>query len=238
VDVIPLEQTSLRHLQLPNFQYPAASAHGQLILRCYLSPYNRGRFPLHLSLYGELVKSWAIPLAVLSVVISLACGGGGSKTSSSSGGGIVTPPTGGGTSGGTGNSTGATAVAVNAGSATTGVVISVTSGTPTLNAQVLGVASVSSSGGSASNTGGVVQRGAQSDVLLFGKGLGSDLTISVLGPNDVSITNIRSIKSTSGLSGVQFTVDVNSNAAPGARTVLLQDAQGHMTTFTGGLEIQ
>lgn len=150
----------------------------------------------------------------------------------------MTPPSGGGTSGGTGNSSGATAVAVSAGGATSGVDINVTSGTPTLNAQVLGVSAASSSGGSASNTGGVVQRGTQSDVLLFGKGLGSSLTISILGPNDVSISNIRSIKSTSGLSGVQFTVDVNSNATPGARTVLLQDTQGNMTTFTGGLEIQ
>ena len=149
----------------------------------------------------------------------------------------MTPPSGGGTSGNP-PGTGATAITVAAGSTTSGVNISVPSGTPTLNAQVLGVAAVNSSGGSASNTGGVVQRGTQANVLLFGKGLSASLTISVLGPNDLAISNIQTIKSTSGLSGVEFTVAVNSDATPGARTVVLQDAQGHITTFTGGLEIQ
>jgi hypothetical protein len=54
----------------------------------------------------------------------------------------------------------------------------------------------------------------------------------------LAISNIQTIKSTSGLPGVQFTVAVNSDATPGARTVVLQDAQGNVTTFTGGLEIQ
>lgn len=107
-----------------------------------------------------------------------------------------------------------------------------------MNAQVLGVAPVNSSGGSASNTGGVIQRGAQATVLLFGKGLGANLTVSVVGPKDLTISNLQAIKSTTGLPGVQFTVAVNSDATPGARTVVLADAQGNATTFTGGLEIQ
>jgi hypothetical protein len=107
-----------------------------------------------------------------------------------------------------------------------------------LNAQVLGVAPLNSSGGTASNTGGVIQRGTQAAVLLFGKGLSASLTISVLGPKDLTISNLQTIKSTTGLSGVQFTVAVNSDATPGARTVVLQDAEGNATTFTGGLEIQ
>ena len=103
---------------------------------------------------------------------------------------------------------------------------------------MLGVAAVNTSGGSASNTGGVIQRGTSGDVLLFGKGLNGDLTVSIFGPKDVTISNVRSIKSTSGLSGIEFTVDVDSGATPGARTVVLQDTNGNVTTFTGGLEIQ
>lgn len=150
----------------------------------------------------------------------------------------MTPPSSGGGTAGSPPGTAATAVTVAAGSTTTGVNISVPSGAPPLNAQVLGVEPVNSSGGSASNTGGIVQRGTQASVLLFGKGLSANLTISVLGPNDIAISNIQTIKSTSGLSGVEFTVAVNSDATPGARTVVLQDAQGNITTFTGGLEIR
>jgi hypothetical protein len=146
----------------------------------------------------------------------------------------VTPPS----SGGGNPSAPPTAVVVSAGAATSGVNITVPSGTAVLNARVLGVAPLSTSGASASNTGGIIQRGTQGSVLLFGKGLGASLTVSVLGPNDLSISNIQAIKSTTNIPGVQFTVSVNSAATPGARTVVLQDAQGNITTFTGGLEIQ
>jgi hypothetical protein len=129
-------------------------------------------------------------------------------------------------------------VSVSAGAATSSINITVPSGTPTLNAQVLGVAPLNSSGGTAANTGGVVQRGTQATVLLFGKGLSASLTVSVLGPQDLTISNLQTIKSATGLPGVQFTVAVNSDATPGARTVVLQDTQGNATTFTGGLEIQ
>lgn len=183
------------------------------------------------------MKSCRTTLAILSFAALVACGGGNTSKSSSTGG-VVTPPSTGGTGGSTSSGGGPATVAVAAGTATSGTDIGVASGTPPLNAQVLGVSALNSGGGSASNTGGVIQRGTQANVLLFGKGLNGSLKISVLGPTDISISNPQTIKSTTGLSGVQFTVAVNTDATPGARTVLLEDAQGNITTFTGGLEIQ
>jgi hypothetical protein len=181
---------------------------------------------------------WAVTLLIVTTFSTLACGGGGGSKSSGNSGGTVTPPT----TGGTGSSSAGLAppvpVSVSAGAPTSGISITVPSGTPALNAEVLGVTPLNSSGGSASNTGGVIQRGSQGAVLLFGKGLNANLTVSVFGPNDLSISNIRAIKSTTGTPGVQFTVTVNSDAIPCARTVVLQDSQGNVTTFTGGLEIQ
>ena len=207
-----------------------------LILRPYSKSYNSHYLTPHLSLHGVSVKSpWTGALAILMIAIAVSCGGGSSKSSSSSGG-TVTPPSTGGTPGTSGSSP--TSVSVSAGAPTNGVNITVPSGTPPLDAQVLGVAPLNSSGGTASNTGGVIQRGTQATVLLFGKGLGANLTVSVFGPADLTISNLQSIKSTTGLAGVQFTVAVNSDATPGARTVVLQDSQGNATTFTGGLEIQ
>lgn len=181
--------------------------------------------------------TWLTPVLIVSLIASMSCGGGGGSKTSGSSGGVVTPPSGG-TTGNTGSLASPSAVTVAANSPTTGVDITVPTGTPTLNAQVLGVSPINTSGGTASNTGGVIQKGMQANVLLFGKGLGANLTVSVLGPNDLTISAIQAIKSTTGLPGVQFTVSVNGNATPGARTVVLQDAQGNVTTFTGGLEIQ
>ncbi len=187
--------------------------------------------------------TWAAILLLL-VALSLSCGGGSSSSSVSNpggNGGTVTPPTGNGGGSSSGSTTALAppnAVVVNAGATASGIDITVPSGTPPLNAQVLGVAPVNTSGGSASNTGGVIQRGTSGDVLLFGKGLNGGLTVSILGPKDITIGNVQSIKSTSGLPGIEFTVDVDSGATPGARTVVLQDTNGNVTTFTGGLEIQ
>ncbi len=179
---------------------------------------------------------WATGLVVISVLASTACGGGGRSNSSASNG-TITPPT---TSGG--NSPTAvpapTAVAVNAGSQVSSVDISVPSGAPALNAEALGIAPPGSSSGTASNTGDIVQRGTQARVLIFGTGLNGSLKVTILGPDDLSISSPVSIKSTSGLPGIEFDISVNGNATPGARTVVLQDASGNITTFTGGLEIQ
>ena len=188
----------------------------------------------------QFVKPWCTTIPVLIFALCLIACGGGSSNGSSGSTGAVTPPSSGGTpsNGPSGSLPSPVAVTVSAGSTTSGIGITVPTGTPPLNAEVLGVTPVHTSGGSVSNTGGVVQLGSIASVLLFGKGLDGNLTVSVFGPNDLTISNIQGIKSTTGTPGVQFDISVNSNATPGARTVVLHDASGNVTTFTGGLEIQ
>jgi hypothetical protein len=82
-----------------------------------------------------------------------------------------------------------------------------------------------------------VVRGNQAHVLLFGTGLNGNLKVILSGPNDISISNLQTIKSTSGSSGIEFDVTVPASAAPGARTVFLEDSKGNVTAFAGGLEI-
>jgi hypothetical protein len=74
-------------------------------------------------------------------------------------------------------------------------------------------------------------------VLLFGAGLNGNMTVSISGPGDITVANIRSITSTSGTPGVAFDATLTSSAALGARTVFLKSSNGDITTFTGGLEV-
>jgi hypothetical protein len=105
------------------------------------------------------------------------------------------------------------------------------------DAQVLGVVEVEEKGGMAFNTGGSVPRGAQRRVLLFGPGLSGDMRVTISGAADISISNIRSIQATDDTPGIAFDINVNSDAALGARTVILRDAKDDITTFSGGLEV-
>ena len=161
-------------------------------------------------------------LGILAVSAS-GCGGGGGKT---------------GSSGATSPASSSGAVTLGAGSTVTGIDVNVNSGAPPLNALVLGVAAITSSGGSASNTGSAVARGSQAQVLLFGPGLNGQLQVAISGPGDIGISNIQSITSTKGTPGVEFVITIPGSAALGARTVYLTDAAGHVTTFCGGLEVQ
>ena len=74
-------------------------------------------------------------------------------------------------------------------------------------------------------------------VLLFGDGLAPSMQVSISGPADIGITDIRGIKSTTGTPGITFTAAVASGAAVGARTVILRATNDDITTFTGGLEV-
>lgn len=74
-------------------------------------------------------------------------------------------------------------------------------------------------------------------VVLFGPGLTSDMKVSILGPNDIQISNVVGVTATDGTLGLSFTAAVAGNAAPGGRTVVLQSSNGNMTAFTGGLEV-
>jgi hypothetical protein len=158
------------------------------------------------------------------------CGGSGSSSSLTSGGG--NGGSGGGGGGGGALST-AVPVTVTAGQASSGVDITVVSpaSSPAPNAQVIGL------GTSASDTGTTISRGTTQTVLLFGPGLSGSMKVSVTGPSDVAISNIQSITATDNTPGVSFTAAVDSNAALGARTVVLQTANNDVTTFSGGLEI-
>jgi hypothetical protein len=159
----------------------------------------------------------------------VACGGGSSSSNNSGG-------SGGGNNNNTGEVQAVVPVTVAQGQTVTNVNITVPTGTSTINAEVLGVTAVSS-GGSAQNTGDSVKRGAVARVLMFGKGLSGALQASISGPKDIDISNIASRTATDGTPGVSFDINVHSDAALGARTVILQNTSGQITTFTGGLEV-
>lgn len=170
-------------------------------------------------------------LFVPACFLLIGCGGGGSSSSLTSGGGGG--GTGGGGTGGGGSLSSAVPITVTSSQATSGVDITVVSpaSSPAPNAQVIGL------GTSATNTGTAISRGATQTVLLFGPGLSGSMKVSLTGPTDVAITNIQSITATDKTPGVSFTAAVDTNAALGARTVILQDTKNDITTFSGGLEI-
>jgi hypothetical protein len=63
------------------------------------------------------------------------------------------------------------------------------------------------------------------------------MQVTIRGPADITVSNIVSITSTNNTPGISFVAVVGANAALGARTVVLQNTQGDVTTFTGGLEV-
>ena len=161
-----------------------------------------------------------------------ACGGGSSAPPPATGGGTQQPPPGGGGSA----VSDPVVITVTPGVTTAGVNIAVPSksgGEP--NSELLGVTPVGE-GGSAQNTGAAVRRGQTARVILFGNELTGDMTILIGGANDIQVSNIESIKSTSGKAGVAFQVSVAGNAAVGARTVFLRKGE-NITAFSGGLEV-
>ena len=161
------------------------------------------------------------------------CGG----VSSNSNGGTASLPTSGPAAGSTAPVGSPIIVEVGSGSAAGGVNITVPApaSSPAPNAQVLGV--TTGTGGSAFNTGQVISRGANATVLLFGPGLDGTMTVTIGGPTDIQISNVRSIKATDGTPGVAFNVVVSGSAAFGARTVFLENTKGDITAFAGGLEV-
>jgi hypothetical protein len=131
-----------------------------------------------------------------------------------------------------------TIIAVASGQQITGVNIAVVApaATPALNIEDLGVVS-GASGGSAANTGDQIHRGSVMHVLMFGNGLDSSAKISIGGPNDILVSGVEGIKSTTGKPGVEFTATVAGNAALGARSVIVQNSKNDIAVFTGGLEV-
>jgi hypothetical protein len=171
-------------------------------------------------------------LFVLPVCISLwtSCAPGhpGASSSSSGGGGT----------GGTGAVSAQTPVTVASGQATTGIniVVPAPASTTAPNASFLGASTVNT----AFVTGDQVHQNSSPTVLIFGQGISSTMDISFSGPNDITVVAGSVVGVTSSgnnTPGIQFGINVPSNAALGARTVILRATNDDITTFTGGLEV-
>ena len=118
----------------------------------------------------------------------------------------------------------------------TNIAVACQASSPTPNAENLGVG-ITVNATVASNTGAQIAQGTTMSVILFGPGLSSAMTIAISGPNDIIVSNPTTIRSTGNVPGIAFTAVVSPTAALGARTVVLQDANHDVTTFTGGLEV-
>ncbi len=171
-----------------------------------------------------------IAFVLLGAGLLAACGGSGSSANNQNapvpvniGGGSVAKPL---------------QVTVAGGQTASGINISlVTPATsPPPNAIVLGVAALSGAG-QAFNTGATISQGRTQRVLLFGPGLSGSMQVFITGPDDITISSVQSIKATDNTPGVSFTAAVAPSAALGCRTVILQAANGDVTTFTSGLEV-
>jgi hypothetical protein len=158
-----------------------------------------------------------------------ACGGGGGGGSSNSGGG---GGGGGGAGGGAVNPP--VVVSVSAGQTNSGVNITVPmpASSPTPNATLVGA-----DGKNAFSSGDVLHLNSSATVIVAGTGLNTSMKASLSGPADITIGSLQSITFTNNSTGISFTATVASNAALGARTLILQDAKNDITTFSGGLEV-
>ena len=104
------------------------------------------------------------------------------------------------------------------------------------NAELLGTSELSAST-TATNSGAAIRRGSTMKVVLFGRALSGSLQVTIGGPADISVSNVRSVTSTDGTAGIAFDAAVSGGAALGARTVYLRSANDDITAFTGGLEV-
>ncbi len=174
-------------------------------------------------------------IAVLCAALA-GCGGGGGSGSPSPSSSSTTPTTGTGTVNPV-NSPSIVALAGGGNALGVDITVIAPGATTPPNAQDLGVATLTATRPSAFNTGDIIHRGATSRVLLFGPGLNGSMQVSIRGPSDITITDISGTSSTDGTPGITFTAIVSPTAALGLRTVVLQNANGDITTFTGGLEV-
>lgn len=104
------------------------------------------------------------------------------------------------------------------------------------NAEMLGVSELTT-GTTARNSGATIRRGTTMKVVLFGRALSGSLRVTIGGPPDITVSNIRSVSATDGTAGIAFDAAVSGSAALGARTIYLRSANDDITAFTGGLEV-
>ncbi|MGZ4834748.1 MAG: hypothetical protein ACXVZZ_03875 [Terriglobales bacterium] len=176
---------------------------------------------------------------LLGLVFLTALIGCGGTTSSRVPSGTATIPTATGTSGSGAPPSPASPsivqVAVGQNAAGVNISVAAPNGTAPI-VQDLGVAAMTGMA-SAFNTGDVIHRGETARIVVFGPGLNSNMQVSIVGPNDIQISNVATITASDATPGVSFTAAVASKAALGARTVVLQTSSGNLTMFTGGLEV-
>jgi len=125
-------------------------------------------------------------------------------------------------------------VTVNAGAKSSGVNIVVAPAAGAENAIALGTLA----DGFAANTGAVVHQASTDTIVLFGPGLSGTMGVTISGPQDIGVSNIRSIQAKDGTSGLAFDAVVGATSSPGARTVYLKATNHDVTAFAGGLEVQ
>jgi hypothetical protein len=182
------------------------------------------------SIPGEnFVSRFALLAILVPIAMWTACGGGGG---SSNPGGNTGGGGGGGTGGGQVNAP--TVVSVSAGQTVPGVNITVVgpASSPTPNATAVGA-----DGSHAFASGDVMHQNSTAKIIVAGKGLNTSMKASFSGPADITIGALQPVTFTDKTTGISFTATVPSNAALGARTLILQDTKNDITTFTGGLEV-
>jgi hypothetical protein len=173
-----------------------------------------------------LTKPILVFLALVPAVFWTGCGGGGNN----SGGGN----SGNNGGGGTGAVNPPAVVSVSAGQTTPGVniIVPTPASSPAPNATLVGA-----NGSQAFSSGDVLHRNSAATVIVAGTGLNTSMKASFSGPADIAIGPLRSITFMNNSKGISFTATVPSNAALGARTLILQDVNNDITTFAGGLEV-
>lgn len=125
-------------------------------------------------------------------------------------------------------------VTVSAGAKSSGIDIVVAPAAGAENAIALGTLA----DGFAANTGAVVHQASTDTIVLFGPGLSGAMGVSISGPQDIGVSNIRSIQAKDGTSGIAFDAVVGATSTPGARTVYLKATNNDISAFAGGLEVQ
>jgi len=175
-------------------------------------------------------------ILLLPICALLACGGGGGGSGNAVGGGTGGNGTGACTSNAAPATPNVVTVAAGQTTASTDITVACQVSSPTANAEDIGVGT-SVNTATASNSGAQIAQGTTMTVILFGPGLSGNMTVTISGPNDITVSNPTTIKATDNTPGIAFTAVVSPTAALGGRTVFLQDSNNDVTAFTGGLEV-
>ncbi|MGA2989104.1 MAG: hypothetical protein ABSD88_01420 [Candidatus Korobacteraceae bacterium] len=180
-------------------------------------------------------------VAILLSGIMAACGGGGSNSISASaswqnpnlpggtiqGGGVTNP-------GGILLAT-PTPVQVEANQSTIAVDIQVPAAVSPINVTAVALTAPNTGSTYLQSTGVGASQGKQYWLWLAGTGITPSLTLSISGPGDIAVSGPA--MGMQGATGAIYPITVSASAEPDARTIILKDASGNVTTLAGGLEV-